>query len=427
MTDFTFADYQQRKHQYQMDGEQLLIEKKHAFLFYEPGKGKTYPCIAALLEVAPYGKVLILSTADAIHNMWEVDIVPQNILPKNTVLMTFNTAIQEDTKKQLLKIKWDVVIVDESHKIKSNTSKTSKLVYQLTKRAEYAWGLTGTPRGNVDVDVFCQFHNMNVADWGEVSYSKFVDTCCDIEQRHGMYGMYTNVLGINHRYLAGWERNIAMYSQRVCYDKDEMPPLNIKTIQIQGEITKEYKDAEKGILQISDNATTMNKLAAIGKMHQAANGFIYWTDEQDIRHTERVFIKPNQKLKYLHDYFMTHLEPITIVYRHEADLEDLQITFPEATEDINDFKSGKSSVLLLQCSRCESFNLQMCKTMFFYTLDYSYIKFKQMLHRVWRQGQEYATNIYVLLYKDTIEQQIWNTVNNKKSLADLFMSAKGQA
>lgn len=417
----TFSEYKRKAHQYQLDGEILLLERKHAFLFYEPGKGKTYPAVSALQQV-PNDKTLILSTSDSIRNMWEIDIVPQNILPKNTVLMSFTQAIQEHTKKQLLLVKWDVIIIDECHKVKSHNSQISKLVYQLTKRCPYVWGLTGTPRGNNDLDLYCQMHNLNVGEWGQVNYSMFVNTCCDIEKSWGRSGGYTRVLGINQKYKAGFERNVAMYSQRVHYEDDEMPPLHIDEVLLDYERTEQYKNAEEGIFIVDDNASTLAKLAAISKMHQAANGFLYY-EEGGMKKTLR--FQHNKKLDWL-KLNINEMEPTVIVYRHTADYEDLIESFPNYTESISEFKTGKSNLLLLQCSRCESFNLQNCSKMYFYTMDYSFIKFKQMLHRVWRQGQEKQTDIKILLFNNTIETTIWNAVNTKKKLADLFMMAKGR-
>ena len=420
---FTFEDYKRNKFQYQEDGEILLLKQKHACLYYEPGKGKTYPAIAALLQVATdKSNVLILSTADSIKNMWEIDIVPQNILPKNTVLMTFNSAIVDETKIKLLKIKWDVIIVDECHKVKSHNSKTSKLVYQLTRKVEYVWGLSGTPRGNVDLDVYCQFHNLNIADWGLVSYTRFTNTCCDIEKKFGPYGVFNKVLGINDKYKAGWERNIAMYTQRVAYEDGDMPPLKINKINVPFTPSEQYKKVKEGIFAIDENATTLAKLAVIQKMHQAANGFLYYEDENEIKQTYR--FEDNKKKDVLIE-LMGNERGITIVYNHKADLEDLQSWFAgNCTEDISQFKAGRYPVLLLQCSRCESFNLQLCKHMIFFTMDYSFIKFKQMLHRIWRTGQEEETTIDVLVFKGSIEEQIYAAVMGKKNMHDLFMSAK---
>lgn len=422
----TYEEYLQNKFAYQEEGEQLLVDKKHACLFYKMGKGKTYPTITAMREVAMDGKCLILSTSDSIKKMWQVEIVPQGILPKQTELLTFTAAIQENTKRRLLKEKFDCIVIDECHKIKSNSSKISKLCYMLTRKCKYVFGLTGTPRGNSDLDIFCEFHNMNVAYFGDISYSRFVEECCDVDNKFFGGRAISIPIGINERYKAGFDRVVSMYSQRIDYiEEDDMPPLRIVTHYIPFEPTEEYKKAEQGIIAIDDYASTVTKLVAINKMHQAANGYLY-TDDFDIegkRTTTITEFKKNDKLEWLQQN--VNDEPTVIVYRFVKDLYDLQKQYPTATEDITLFKQGKSKVLLLQCSRCESFNLQMCSRMIFYTLDYSYIKFSQMLHRIWRRGQENNCLIDVLVFGDSIETKIWNTVQNKKRLADLFMSIKG--
>ena len=95
-----------------------------------------------------------------------------------------------------------------------------------------------------------------------------------------------------------------------------------------------------------------------------------------------------------------------------------------STEIVEDFKKGNVNVLLLQCAKCESFNLQMCNRIIFYTLDYSYINYNQMLHRVWRMGQEFDVSITVLINNNTVEETIWKAIKNKESFANLFMSIK---
>lgn len=424
-----YSEYLTCKKPYQEAGYLFLLERKHACLFYKPGKGKTFPAIDAIRDIdkTKNGKarVLILSTADAIKNMWEAEIVPQNILPTNTVMMSFNSAIVDKTKSQLLRVKWDILVIDESHKIKSNTAKTSKLVFALSKNCEYVFGLSGTPRGNSDIDIFCQFRNMHISEWGDISYTYFVDNCCTIDQKFFKGNCIKVPTGIKDKYKAGWERNIAMYTQRVEYsEEDNMPLLNVNLVELPYTPTKEYLQAEDGIIKLADYETTMTKLAATLKLQQAVNGFLYLTDEvedkRQVWHIER-----NKKLDWLNKNLTD--EPTVIVYRFAEDLNNLKTEFglSKWTEVVEEFKSGKATLLFLQCSRCESFNLQMCNRIIFYTMDYSYIKYNQMLHRVYRMGQTKPVQIDILTFKDTIETKVWEAVKNKEKFADLFMKIKG--
>ena len=424
-----YREYLEQRRPYQEFGHMFLLEQKHACLFYKPGKGKTYPTIDAIRDVDASmngnAKVLILSTADAIKNMWNSEIVPQNVLPKNTVLMTFNSAILDKNKINLMKIKWDVIVVDECHKIKSHNSKISKLVYQLSKKAPYTFGLTGTPRGNSDIDIYCQFHNMNISDWGSISYTQFVDLCCDVEPQFFRGNHIKVPIGINKKYKAGWERNIAQFSQRVDYtDDDDMPDLDVNVVKLPYKETKEYRDAADGVIQLSNYETTMTKLVAIMKAHQIVNGFLYYEDDDGKRKVHQ--ISYNIKLDWLKDNLETNN---VIVYRYDWDrqqiLKFLELEGYSVTEIVDEFKQGMADILLLQCSRCESFNLQMCNRIIFYTLDYSYIKYNQMLHRIWRMGQKEQCEIVILTFENTVDEDIWDTVKNKEVLADLFMRIKG--
>ena len=424
-----YNDYLKNRRPYQIDGHLFLLERKHCCLYFRPGKGKTYPCIDAIRDIdkskAGNAKVLILSTADAINNMWEAEIVPQGILPKNTVLFSFNSAIQDKRRNQLLDVKWDVLVVDECHKVKAHNTKISRLVYALSKNIEYVFGLSGTPRGNSDVDIFCQFHNLRISEWGDVSYTQFVEHCCDLEQKFLGSRMIRIPIGITERLRAGWERNISMFTMRADYDEeDDMPPLNINPVYLPFKVTEQYRDAEQGVIELSDYSTTMTRLTAINKMHQAANGFLYIGMTPTDKRVHQ--FKYNEKL----DWLMQNVQkqPTAIVYRFKFDFECITQMLNDNcipwTENINEFKKGEAMVLILQCSRCESFNLQNCMHMIFYTMDYSFIKFDQMLHRVWRKGQENEVNIDVLLFKGSIESTIWKTVQAKQTFSDLFYAIR---
>lgn len=423
----TYQEYLNNKRPYQEYGSLFLLERKHACLYYKPGLGKTYPCIDAIREVDKSkngeAKVLVLSTADAIHNMWEAEIKPQGIMPLCTTMMSFTKAIQDKTKALLQQQRWDVIVIDEAHKIKAHNTKISKLVHRLSKNTEYCFGLSGTPRGNNDIDIYCQFHNMNVGEWGTINYTTFVTNCCDIETKYFGGQVIKSPIGINDRYRAGWERQIAMYTQRMDYsDEYEMPNINVNVVNIPYTPTKEYLQAQDGVINIPEYETTMTKLAAITKLHQIVNGYMYYVTDE--RYTYQ--IEHNKKLDWLTEQ---DLHNTTIVYRFQEDLlqleELLSVYGYKFTEIVDDFKNGKSDVLLLQCSRCESFNLQCCKHMIFYTLDYSYIKYNQMLHRIWRLGQTDDVQIDILVHKNTVESKIWHAVQNKEKLAQLFMSIKG--
>jgi hypothetical protein len=417
-----YADYLNNRRQYQEAGRDLLLGKKHACLFFSPGKGKTYPAIEAMREVDAKknfkANVLIISGADAIRKMWEPDIVPQKILPKNTFLVTDRTAIG-DLSVVLLSKRWDIILVDECHIVKSNSTKIHKLIYKLCRDVEYAWGLTGTPRGNSDIEMWSQLQALHVGGQGKMSYTAWTKLFCDFETGYGAYGKFQTPVGIKEKYLPIWNQLLDDYCMFVDYDEDDdMPLLNIAMVEIPYVKTEDYKNAVKGIISVGEYATTTEKMVAISKAHQVCNGYIYLPDKVIHRYHK------NLKLSYLDGY--TDKKKCVIVYKYIADYADLCEKYGDkATNDVLAFKTGKYRVLLLQCGNGKSFNLQnYSDTIIFYTLDYSFIKYKQMIHRCWRLGQLEDTQIIVLMHSGTVEKQIWNAVCGKQKMHDLYMNIK---
>ena len=391
----------------------------------------TYPAVKAIQEIELAKKrdikVLVLSTAAAIKMMWLVDIDTQKIMPKNTEYMSFTKAVQDKVKPALIKELWDVIVIDECHHIKAHNTKISKLVYQLTKKCEYVFGLTGTPRGNSDIDIYCQFHNMNISGWGDISYTFFVNNCCEVDTKFIRGIAIKTPTAINEKYKGGFEKNIAMYSQRKDYDEeDNMPELNVNVVKLPFVPSKEYLQVEQGVLQMGEYETTLNKLTAICKLQQLANGFVYVTDDYDEEKRTFKLEGDNKKHEWLHNNLQNNS---VIVYRYAEDYIQLVETVTKAnktfTNSVADFKSGKASILLLQCSQSESFNLQQCSNLIFYTMDYSFINYDQMLHRVYRMGQKEQVNITILINDGSIENKIWNAVNQKQTLSQLFYAIKG--
>lgn len=145
-----------------------------------------------------------------------------------------------------------------------------------------------------------------------------------------------------------------------------MPELNINVVRLPFTPSKEYLQVEQGVLQMSDYETTLNKLTAICKLQQLANGFVYITDEYD--EEKRTFKLDGKNLK--HDWLRTNLKDNSvIVYRYAEDYNQLCKLISEMnithTNSVADFKRGEASILLLQCSQSESFNLQNCANLIF--------------------------------------------------------------
>ena len=422
--------------------EELIMKHKHHVLCYEPGKGKSYPAIHCMLEINKLkngnAKVLIMSDATCVRDMWKAEILPQKILPRNTFIVTDRTAIG-DVKEALVKTEWDLIICDECQSLRSGVtrakSKYAKLVYALTKRAEYVIGMTGTIAGNNDIEPWCVLHNLNVAGMGSINPHHFKEVYCEKELQYGPFGAFEKPVRLNE---AGQRIMEAAYAKGCSFwdysEDDNMPPMEVKIEKFMVPKTQTYLNALDGILKCGEHESTVQKAIALQKAQQALNGFVYYNDDEAVRNTFQVPEFENPKLKYVIEEAKREKQIIT--YRFQEDgyyiKKELEKNGIKYCEKITEFKErvakGEYLMLVLQCSRGKAANIQECQNIIYYTSDFSFISYKQMIHRCWRRGQTQPCKVTFLVNdpgdKYKVEEKIWNSLRRKQSIHDTLMSIK---
>lgn len=427
----------------QAKDEQLIMEHKHHILCYEPGKGKSYPAIHCIVEINKMkhgnASVLIMSDATCIKDMWKKEIMPQGILPKETYFVTDRTAIGK-VKDALIAKKWDVIVCDECQSLRSGVtrakSKYAKLVYQLTKRTEYVIGMTGTIAGNNNIEPFCVLHNLNVADMGNINCHRFKELYCIKELQYGPFGAFEKPTKLNE---AGERLMNVAYANGCSFwdynENDGMPPMDVQLKSFPVPATKTYQDALEGILQCGDYETTVIKAIALQKAQQALNGFIYYNDDKTIRHSFQVPEFHNPKLDYVVEECKKDIQIIAYRFQEDAyyikqSLDNVGIKYCENISEFKDRRAKNERVMLiLQCSRGKAANLQTeCQNIIYYTADFSFIAYKQFIHRCWRRGQLKPCRVTFLSNttgdKYKIEEKIWQSLRTKQSIHDTLMSIK---
>jgi hypothetical protein len=290
--------------------------------------------------------------------------------------------------------------------------------------------MTGTLSGNNDIEPWCILHNLNVAGQGKINPHAFKNSCCVLELQYGPFGNFLKPTKLNDKGLEMLEKAYKEGVMFWAYDEsDEMPPMVIDTITFKVEATREYKNALEGILKLGEHESTVMKAIALQKAQQALNGFLYF-DNDGYRATYDVLKYVNPKLQYVVDESRKELTIIGYRFQEdgasiEAALDQNEVTH---TTKMSEFKTGQYQVLVLQCSRGKSANLQLCQNILYYSSDFSFISYKQFIHRTWRRGQDSPCRVRFLINdpgdKYKIEWKIWNSLHTKQNIHDTLMAIK---
>ena len=181
---------------YQVVGAQFLASKEHALLADEMGLGKSAQAVVACDQLNAQA-ILIICPANLRVN-WSREFTrfsnqtrPVNLLltkadkpiPHAVNVVSYDlVAINDDLKKTLIKMRWDVLILDEAHYLKERTAKRTKAIYGfrqwpgIQSSAERVWRLTGTPMPNNASELYT---HLKSADLEHRNYWDYVFEFCD--------------------------------------------------------------------------------------------------------------------------------------------------------------------------------------------------------------------------------------------------------
>lgn len=403
-------------YEHQKKGRGLLLKNKRYCLFFEVGTGKTFTALSALCSLEPC-KVLIVAPKRVLEMVWKKDKC-YDLSRYDVTYMNYEKIARD---KDFTKNKYDVIILDEVHKLKGKTTKTSKKFRLVTSRAEFVWGLTGTPVANNYADVYNIFRNMNIIEFN-MNYDEFVYRYYYTKQLQSSSGFRFDILlsvkpFMKDELMSRIGKHSMVKEAKDCID---LPDKRTNLVYIDDMINEKYLELKDGILRTELYEKTMIPLETLNKLHQASNGFFY-DDYKKVN-----IICENKKLKELDLILEDMLEETPkaiIVYQYQHDLDELKTLKYDWTTDPNEFPNKQ--ILFLQYGQSEGLNLQYCNQMIFYSYDYSFLNYEQMTGRIYRNGQKNNVTFTILISKGTIEEKIWWAITNKKSRDEYLKSVLG--
>lgn len=227
---------------YQVTGSQWLSSKKNALLADVPGLGKTAQAIRAA-NLLGAQDITVLCPAHLRSN-WKREFQMFDtgaVLPQIASYNSLHAMLSRET---------DVLILDESHYLKTRTSKRTQAVFGDTKKviglasaAAHVFCLSGTPAPNNSSELWPMMRALmpETLDKRQLSYWGFVQRYC--RTRDNGFGL--QIVGSkNSKDLA---ERLAPYMMRRKKEDvlPDLPPVRFETLLLDGEALSELYLLEK--------------------------------------------------------------------------------------------------------------------------------------------------------------------------------------
>ncbi|MGN1043551.1 MAG: DEAD/DEAH box helicase [Acutalibacteraceae bacterium] len=322
----------------------------------------------------------------------------------------------------------DMIIVDESHKIKTHNIAASKSLHRLGEKTSYRLILTGTLITNKAIDAFSQYKFLEPRIFGKSFYA-FRNRYFDMVG----YGNHTPVLKKSMEpELKKKIHSIAFRATKAeCLDLPETTDI-VRSVELEPNAMNIYKHLVRdSFAELSrGEVTATNILTKILRLSQLTGGFLGDDEGKEIHQISTA------KLNALEDIvdevtssgkklvviarFIPEIEAITdLLSKKKLKFSIITGNVKNRSEQIEKFQNDSDVLVFVGqiATAGLGITLTAASTMVFYSLDYSMSNFEQTKARIHRAGQcDPCTYIY-LIAKGTIDEKVMKSLNKKYDLA----------
>lgn len=327
----------------------------------------------------------------------------------------------------------DMIILDESQKVKSPTTKQSLASYNIADKAnvQYRLILTGTPVSESPLDFFGQYRFLDPTIFG-YSYTTFRNRYAEYDYR-----------GFKIKYFKNQEE-LASKAHSIAYrvtKKEAKLGLPKETYKIsslpmvESERLLYNNMVDHSILEVTEETTISAPLliTQLLRLQQMTGGFI--KDEEGnvhqvgttkLDHIKKV-IRKRVKLREKTVIFCRFTSEIQAIQEYLEKIKVGHEVLTGSTKDrssiLTSFKEDPDSLFFLAQIKAGGVGITLTSAnmAIFYSTGYSLIDYEQAKARIHRIGQKEPVTYLHLIAKDSIDEVIYNALRSKKDIADLFV------
>ena len=373
--------------------------------------------------------VLLGDKAKRIQTLKSLDAFPFKALL--VAVINYESTWREGLFEELLAWKPDMIIADESQRIKEAQAKQSQAMHALGDIAKYKLILSGTPIQNNAIDLFSQYRFLDPKVFGDSYYA--------FRSRYAIMG------GFDRRQIIGYKDldQLIQKEHSIAYRVTKGEALDLpeqtfltRFITLDTKAKNLYDRIKRDSFAELENGgqiTATTVLTKLLRLQQFTGGFLQ-ADESD--KPEFVF---NGKIKALEeiveDYVMDAGKKLVIFCRFRPEIDIIQemlqkkkIRYASIYGDIKiedrgpivaDFqKNLETKVFVAQIDTAGlGITLTAADTCVYYSENFNYAAYSQSLSRIHRIGQRNACTYIHLVVEGTIDALILKALSKKEDLA----------
>ena len=418
---------------HQQDAAKWASSRRSAMLALDMGTGKT---LTALMIVGRSGlKPVMLgggSTATRAKTLSrEITLRPNGT--RLAVVTNYDSVWRGELGKIISKHKWSVIILDESHRVKSPGGRASRWLASLARANPSArlLCLTGTPMPHSPLDLYGQFRFLDPAVFG-TSFARMRARYAECDH------MFPSKVRrwIRQDELAGiLDKNSFRVTSAEVLD---LPPVmhEVIPVTLTGKARKFYDALENDMVAKLEQGTVVaaNALTQLLRLQQATSGYASIQVSETEVSSQPIDGPPSKRVafqEWLED--LPQNEPVVVFCRFRCDLREIASACEKlgrscselsggSKAGLGQWQAGETSVLAVQIqSGGVGIDLTRASYCVYYSLGFSLGDYEQSLARVHRPGQTRCVHYYHIVTQDTVDEVVYDALKKRREVVDAVL------
>lgn len=346
-------------------------------------------------------------------------------------VINYESTHREGIFEALAAYKPDLIVCDESQRIKNPSAAQSKALHKLGDAAPFRMILSGTPVQNNAVDLYSQYRFLDPAVYGANFYA-FKNRYCIM----GGYGQHQIVGYRNMDELVDKEHSVAYrVTKEECLDLPQQTFINryVQFTDAEQAIYEQLRKSSFLELETGENVTATTILTMYLRLMQLTGGFL--TADESTRPKQVNTAKLDALADIVDDYVVDAGKKLVIFARFRAEIAAIEnllrlrkiqygsiygdVPMEERGKIVEDFQTNPDTkVFVAQIQTAGlGITLHAASTAVFYSYDYNYANYAQALARIHRIGQRIPVTYIHLVVDGSIDEKILAALENKEDMA----------
>lgn len=346
-------------------------------------------------------------------------------------VINYESTHRDGIFEALAAYKPDLIVCDESQRIKNPSAAQSKALHKLGDAAPFRMILSGTPVQNNAVDLYSQYRFLDPAVYGANFYA-FKNRYCIM----GGYGQHQIVGYRNMDELVEKEHSVAYrVTKEECLDLPQQTFINryVQFTDAEQAIYEQLRKSSFLELETGENVTATTILTMYLRLMQLTGGFL--TADESTRPKQVNTAKLDALADIVDDYVVDAGKKLVIFARFRAEIAAIEnllrlrkiqygsiygdVPMEERGKIVEDFQTNPDTkVFVAQIQTAGlGITLHAASTAVFYSYDYNYANYAQALARIHRIGQGLPVTYIHLVVDGSIDEKILAALENKEDMA----------